>query len=263
MKALLTLLALVAVLPAKVQAINIAAGDEPSTPAPDKPITIPAKPKAETTDICDRTPQVRDAILAKVSSTNCAAVNLASVTGTLDLVNNQLTTLPAGVFDGLSSLQGLWLNHNGLTTLPEGLFDGLSGLEVLNLDNNQLTTLPEGLFVDLTNLWELSLSNNQLTTLPAGVFDGFSSLWYLRLGGNGLTTLPEGLFDGLSGLRTLDLDNNQLATLPAGVFDGLSSLEELWLEDNHLVGLTKDDPVFDGLTATIELGGQREPPNTQ
>ena len=232
------------------------------------------------TDICDRTPQVRAAILKAARAEDCAAVELAYIrvlridsaglTGlkaddfaglgrleSLRLIVNQLTTLPVGVFDGLGSLVLLTLQANRLTTLPEGLFDGLSSLESLGL-GSRLTTLPEGLFDGLSSLGSLNLKGNRLTTLPEGLFAGLDNLQHLYLHDNRLTTLPDGVFDGLDRLRNLLLLRNRLTTLPEGLFDGLSSLEELDLSNNHLVGLTLDDPLFDGLMHTVELGGQTE-----
>ena len=191
--------------------------------------------KAETTDICDRTPKVRDAILKATSADDdCAAVDLASVTEELILHSFGLTSLKAGDFDGLSSLAFLSLNNNQLTTLPEGLFDGLDSLEGLFIEGSQLIALPEDLF------------------------DGLSNLEILSLNGNQFTTLPEGLFDGLSSLESLSLDYNRLTTLPAGVFDGLGNLARLYLEGNHLVRLNRNDPLFKKVTASIFLENQTE-----
>ena len=103
-----------------------------------------------------------------------------------------------------------------------------------------------------------------MTTLPAGVFDGLTRLRLLDLGENRLTTLPDGVFDELTRLEHLWLSENQLTTLPAGVFDELTSLRWLSLESNHLVGLTRDDPLFAGLSSgvVVRLSGQTEPPDT-
>ena len=64
----------------------------------------------------------------------------------------------------LSALQTLDLSDNQLTTLPESI-GKLTNLQELNLGYNQLTTLPESIG-QLTNLQELYLYNTQLTTLP-------------------------------------------------------------------------------------------------
>ena len=225
---------------------------------------------SETVNICDRTPQVRDEILRQLGASDCAAVDserLASVVrltlhvrgltlqaGDFDgltslqhlwLADDQLTALPAGVFDSLTSLQTLAL-HGRLTALPDGLFDGLTSLQELNLGDNRLTALPAGVFDDLRNLQQLHLSFNQLTALPDGLFDSLISLQILDLQRNRLTALPEGVFDRLTRLQSLLLGGNQLTALPEGVFAGLSSLRYLHLNHNQLTILPAG--VFAGLS---------------
>ena len=213
---------------------------------------LPAQ--AQTVDICDRTAQVRDAILEALEADDCAAVDsdgMASIES-LTLNGTQLTALQAGDFDGLTGLQDLRLNNNQLTALPAGVFDDLTSLRLLTLYNNQLTTLPAGVFDGLTSLQGLWLYENLLTALPAGVFDGLPGLHTLSLSTNRLAMLPDGVFDGLTSLGTLQLGANPLETLPAGVFDGLASLQRLRLYGNQLT--TLPDGVFDGLTSLHHLG---------
>ena len=210
--------------------------------------------QAQTVDICDRTPQVRDALLEAVDADDCAAVDSEGLAGveTLNLQSKQVTALRAGDFDGLTSLQDLDLRENQLTALPDGAFDGLTSLQDLDLAENQLTALPEGAFDGLASLRLLSLYRNQLTALPDGAFDGLTSLVSLWLRGNLLTALPDGAFDGLASLRWLHLSDNQLTALPDGVFDGLASLQSLNLYGNQLTALP--DGAFDGLTSLEQLG---------
>ena len=55
----------------------------------------------------------------------------------LDLgYNSVLTTLPAGVFDGLTALTRLALTDNSLSTLPAGVFEPLTALTTLLLQRN-------------------------------------------------------------------------------------------------------------------------------
>ena len=49
-----------------------------------------------------------------------------------------LTTLPAGVFAGLTALTELYLFDNALSTLPAGVFAGLTALTILDLIDNGL-----------------------------------------------------------------------------------------------------------------------------
>ena len=240
-------------------------------------VLLSAASYAQTVDICDRTPEVRQAIMDAINADDCDAVDskrLASV-NTLLLGRKSLKALRAGDFDGLASLQTLWLDNNRLTTLPEGVFNDLSSLQELHLYNNRLTTLPVDVFDGLASLQGLYLHSNRLTTLPVdvfdglaslqglylhsnqfttlsdGVFDGLDSVQYLDLSGNQLTTLPDSVFDGFASLINLDLYDNQLNTLPAGVFDGLDSVQHLNLSGNQLT--TLPDGVFDGLISLTNL----------
>ena len=228
--------------------------------------------------VCDRTPQVRDAITKIRNRAHCAEVNNPRFIRQIEIVdnpglttlkrgeffelerlerlylsNNGLTTLPEDVFDDIkNTLQRLRLNGNDLTTLPEGVFDGLGRLTELRLDDNDLTTLPEGVFDNLGSLTELRLDDNDLTTLPEGVFDNLGSLTELRLDGNDLTTLPEGVFDNLGSVLRLALSSNRLTALPEGTFTGLPSLRSLQLHDNP------DTPF--SLTLGLEPADEAEEP---
>ncbi len=229
------------------------------------------------TSVCERTRQVRDAIVAAASVSACSDIteaHLAAITGLflsgqnitdlkpgdfhgltgltkLALFETQLTSLPEGLFDGLSNLIGIELGDNQLTSLPEDLFDQLSNLSYLGLSYNQLAWLPEGTFDGLSNLPELDLSDNQLTSLPEGIFDQLSNLGELDLSDNQLTSLPEDLFDQLGNLGGLVLSDNQLARLHGGTFDGLPLLSKLDLRGNQLSSLP--DKIFVQLTSLERL----------
>ncbi len=175
--------------------------------------------KVAETDVCARTPEVRDAIVSAVSGvTDCADVtlaHLAGITGNLDVSSSGLASLQAGDFAGLTGLTGLFLYDNSLTELPAGVFDQLTALTSLRLHTNSLTALPAGLFDELTALEALTLSGNMLSALPANVFDNLTALRGLSLNGNRLTELPAGVFDELTALTALYLQGNSLTALPA------------------------------------------------
>ena len=222
--------------------------------------------------VCDRTEQVRDAIVAAVDGvSNCANVTEADLAGitqlflmyesigalqvgdfsglaaleTLDLSDNPLTELPPTIFDGLRALYSLDLSNNSLTELPPAI-SGLRALSTLRLHDNRLTALPAGAFSSLTDLRFLSLNNNLLTELPPAIFDGLGALNILRLQGNRLTALPAGVFTGPAALSALYLNSNSLAALPSGIFDRLAELEVLYLNNNNLTALPSG--IFTGLS---------------
>ena len=151
----------------------------------------------------------------------------------LILSENRLTTLPRGLFHGVTGdLRRVLLNDNELTTLPAGAFDGLPNVGTLDLKNNELSALPAGLFRGV-ELGHLNLSENDLTALPVGVFRGIfpsdrglDSNTRLDLGGNSLTTIQADTFNGTI-VETLVLDGNPLTTLGPGAFRGLVAAEVL------------------------------------
>ena len=211
-------------------------------------------------DICNRTEQVRDAILAKLWDTNdCSlvtSVQLQSLRGKLDLRGSGIDSLLVEDFRYLTNLEILYLDYNTLSGLPDGVFDSLTNLWLLRLSGNDLSTLPDGVFDNLTNLEVLDLSwNFFLTTLPDGVFDNLINLEYLDLSVNHLSALPDGAFDNLTNLNNLYLDGGDHSTLPDGIFDNLTSLEQLDLGGNDLSALA--DGIFDRLTSLerLDLGG--------
>ena len=211
-------------------------------------------------DICNRTEQVRDAILAKLWDTNdCSlvtSVQLQSLRGELDLRDSGIDSLLVEDFRYLTNLEILYLDYNTLSGLPDGVFDSLTNLWLLRLSGNDLSTLPDGVFDNLTNLEVLDLSwSFFLTTLPDGVFDNLTNLEYLDLSVNYLSALPDGAFDNLTNLNNLYLDGNDLSALADGIFDNLTSLEQLDLGGNDLSALA--DGIFDSLTSLerLDLGG--------
>ena len=210
--------------------------------------------------ICDRTPQVRDGILALLPNvSDCELVtaeDLAGITGSLLLINKGITGLKSGDFQGLANLQELHLERNSLTALPADVFNGLASLNKLHLEHNSLTALPTDMFTRLPALKLLHLRENEFTALPADTFADAAGLERLILDNNHLLSLPEGVFDGLSKLKSLDLHHNKnadeskaLSALPDGVLDDLVELEALLLHDNALTTL----PGFERLGKLEEL----------
>ena len=145
---------------------------------------------ALTGGVCDRTLQVRDALVAAVAAaSDCSEVSEAQLK----------------VIEGT-----LLLNSGGIVALKVGDFKYLEKVEGLNLSGNALSALPAAVFGDLTGLTSLDLSGNVLTALPRGLFDLLTGLTALHLNSNRLAEggLPDGVFEELEKLTTLDLRQN-------------------------------------------------------
>ncbi|CAN0095999.1 unnamed protein product, partial [Pylaiella littoralis] len=122
------------------------------------------------------------------------AIGRSGLTHVEIISNDELTSLPEDLFEGMDNLTELWIVYNEmLHTLPEGLFKDNTALTTLNLLQNYLVALPVGIFEGLTNLVTLPLQFNNFTTLPAGVFAPMTSLEELWLHGyymKGMQCLP-------------------------------------------------------------------------
>ncbi|XP_071342855.1 leucine-rich repeat-containing protein 40 [Trachinotus anak] len=155
-------------------------------------------------------------------------IRLLSGLTTLDLHDNQLSSLPSAVGE-LQELQQLRLGHNKLTSLPVEVCT-LNNLRSLTVQQNLLEILPEELG-QLRNLTELDLSNNHLKSLPPGL-GGLTCLQKLNLSDNKLSCLPDCLAQ-LKNVKILDCSRNQLADIPASLSEMLA-LEQLYLRHNKL-----------------------------
>ena len=244
--AVLALLAVFALAPASVSLSGIAHAQTADPPADTGPTSA---------GICGRTPQVRDAILNRLSDVSqCADVtgdHLASIDGELNLEIKDIPSLRAGDFDGLTELRILLLWYNQIEELPPGIFDQLIALEHLRLSSMGLGELPPGIFDQLIALERLNLWDNRIEELPSGVFDQLTALKSLELGNNRLSELPDGIFDPLTALKSLDLGYNRLSELPDGIFDPLTALEYLGLWRSQIEELPPG--IFDPLTALENL----------
>ena len=119
--------------------------------------------------VCERTPQVREALVVaaqenRAAATNCSLVTTNDLAGITRLRLNSLgiAALKPGDFAGLSGVTFLSLRSNALSALPAGVFDGLGAVQVLNLSNNALGagSLEDGVFEPLTRVLQLDLSAN-------------------------------------------------------------------------------------------------------
>ena len=153
----------------------------------DTPISVGFVP------VADRTPQVRDAIVAAVPNVAAASditeSQVASITS-LDLRSKGITSLKTGDFSGMASLSNLNLFGNQLRRVPVGLFNRLTALTTLRLGGNAINPLP--LIVSLQQV-----SNSEFrAVIPSGA--PFNVVLPIRVtddsrrGGITVVTIPQG-----------------------------------------------------------------------
>lgn len=130
----------------------------------------------------------------------------------VDCSHKNLTHLQENMFSrtGAERLPELSLEYNQLTSLPANIFDSLLGLKTLNLNHNQLQVLEVSLFSKLKHLKFLDLKGNRLSTLPVGLFALQNELISLDLSDNLFATLDIKVMTPLLKLNTMDISGNPL-----------------------------------------------------
>ncbi|XP_061582578.1 extracellular matrix protein 2 isoform X2 [Cololabis saira] len=158
----------------------------------------------------------------------------------LSLEGNDISSIPAGAFNGIPNLEWINLKKNRLTSegIHPAAFKGLKMLQRLYLDGNLLEVVPSDL---PTTLQELKVSENRLRRVEENSFHGLSSLVTLELEGNLLSeaTVDPRAFAPLSQLSYLRLGRNHFRTVPQGLPE---SLLEVYLENNLIEEVS--DAVF-------------------
>ncbi|XP_050237128.1 receptor-like kinase TMK4 [Mercurialis annua] len=169
---------------------------------------------------------------------------------TLSLQGNKLSgDLPN--LANLINLQSLFLDTNNFTSVPAGCFKGLTSLQSLSIGDNKNLAAWE-FPVDLaesTTLTSLQASQANLFGEIPDVFGSLPSLQNLRLSYNNFTgSLPASF--AKSGIQNLWLNNQQNGL--SGTIDVLSSMTQLsqvWLHKNQFTGpipdLSNCENIFD------------------
>ncbi|XP_070571196.1 uncharacterized protein [Ptychodera flava] len=147
----------------------------------------------------------------------------------LDLRNNQLSSLPRSLSQDHPDLETLDISGNEFTDIPPEL--DLKSLRRFAISGNSISSIREDDIEDLNNLEELDASNNNLSDVPASL-GNLHRLKKLNIGSNNLTTVPSEIGQ-LDKLETLDLSNNEMEVLPPEVCQ-LRSLESLYINENKL-----------------------------
>jgi len=139
--------------------------------------------------------------LARIDSRVMKLYNLVS----LDLSNNEITTLPESLGD-MKTLMEFTITGNLLTSLPRSFCCGplTKSLRLLNLSENKIQILPN-YFCSLKALVTLNVRRNMMRALPPSI-GKLSNLKHFDASGNNFKVLPGG-FSSLR-LDSLEISGN-------------------------------------------------------
>ena len=202
--------------------------------------------------VCDRTPQVRDAIVAHVQVAKChevGAEHLAAVDrvelervdqGQIMGLADPIMSLRRGDFHGLENAGSVWIRKNHITVLPAHVFEGLDAVTVIYGSDGRIERIDRHAFAGLSALRNLSLWGNAIAELPDSVFADLTSVAHLSLAGNPIREVPPSLLHGLVRLESLSLGHTLLTTLPSGFFHDQRNLLRLGFMDTQISSVPSD-----------------------
>ncbi|XP_060080836.1 leucine-rich repeat-containing G-protein coupled receptor 5-like [Ylistrum balloti] len=168
----------------------------------------------------------------------------------LDLMMNNISTIPDYAFARYQHLQTLRLTSNVLMEMSYKALHGLTRLQDLYLDGNKLKTVPRA-FHELHNLVKLHLDANYINQVPAESFRNLKRLKILHFEANALSSFPADACQYLSSLEILDLSVNKIERIPNYAFSNLTNLVGLLIADNRLTEI--GDYAFQGLNVLDNL----------
>ena len=140
-------------------------------------------------------------------------------------------------FSGLSYVFELYLDGNEITSIPADSFAGMTGMAILDLSDNKIASIDPGGLVAPIYLMQLQLSGNLLTALPNNGL-GLAHLQVLDLGHNRIGQIGSNDLAGLGSLKILNYHANRVASIASSSFSHLGALETL----NFLNNLITIDP---------------------
>ncbi|KAL7668343.1 hypothetical protein ACOME3_009045 [Neoechinorhynchus agilis] len=131
----------------------------------------------------------------------------------------------------INTLTSLDLSNNQITTLEPSDFSGLSNLKYLSLQSNIITNIMSRAFEAASLLEAIDLSQNDLSTFPVDAFDGLENLIFFNLADNKLRSIPGSLYDlKMPNLVFLNVSNNLVQHFNIGRFAMMRSLGQIVVE---------------------------------
>lgn len=171
----------------------------------------------------------------------------------LNLSWNRIQQIGAEAFSGLKYLRYLHLDRNRLASLDQSVFRGIDDLTVLTISKNRLERIDDDV-LDFPNLIEIDLSNNKLRTLSNMTFNRCIKLQKVQLKSNALQSIGQALYR-LRDLHYINLDRNHIDDAHIESFARLKHLEYLSLQYN---GRQSFDALLDADNVNAQMKNRPE-----
>ncbi|CAO1414867.1 unnamed protein product [Diamesa serratosioi] len=123
--------------------------------------------------------------------------------------NNEITTINAKVFNGLSNVIELFLFTNSLTNIDENAFYGLENVRLMYFAQTSIKILPPNILHPLRSMKVLFFNDNGIEQIDAQLFANNRELVSIILESNRISSIAPTFMDKLNSLRFINLEGNQ------------------------------------------------------
>lgn len=144
-----------------------------------------------------------------------------------DVYLQELANAKRITFYGWENLEVLRIHNCRFDEIHWEMFDGLSKLQHLSLEHNQIKIIPPFAFYGALHIKTLSLARNNILNLHYLALAGLLELEHLDLSVNNLTKLSETTFPPFPSLKIADLRENPIQFILPMTFGIMNSTKEL------------------------------------
>lgn len=156
-------------------------------------------------------------------------------------------------FYNWNQLKVLQIHGCKLDELYWEMFDGLTSLEHLSLEHNDIKVIPSFAFYGAMNIKTLSLARNNILDLNYRALAGLLKLEWLNLSENNLTKLSEISFPPFPKLEWIDFRNNPIKYIFPMTFGVMNNTKKIFIgSEMEMLDLSTGD-IFQSLEALTDL----------
>ena len=142
-----------------------------------------------------------------------------------------LDNLTEGLFEINKNIIYLDISNNLITRLTAGMFIGLNQIKLILLHGNPISIIDAFAFQYFAQLQSLRLSEYSMDKIYGNTFYGLRSLQVLDLSYDNIMQLDTGAFTGLGKLKRLNIKGNNIQQFKKEEFKSLASLDYLTGDD--------------------------------
>ena len=141
----------------------------------------------------------------------------AEVKGELSLTNSKITDI-SDLSKLTDKVRKINLDENLITEVPAGVLDNLTGLEEIIFSNNEISDFPKDVFKKNTKLKKVTADGCKFKEIRKDTFAGLKNLKTVEFRWNKLKKVADGAFSDLTALEDVSFHDNELTDLPKDLF---------------------------------------------